>query len=113
MKGGGYGYSRYTASGGPGPRTGGSESLQSGVENDRVRVLRIKYGPGGKSVMHGHPALVGVFLTDGRFLFTYPDGKSEEIEGKAGQVLFFDAFAHLPENLSDRPFEGIAVELKT
>jgi quercetin dioxygenase-like cupin family protein len=83
------------------------------LENDRVRVLRIKYGPGGKSVMHGHPALVGVFLTDGRFLFTYPDGKSEEIEGKAGQVLFFDAFAHLPENLSDRPFEGIAVELKT
>ncbi len=81
-------------------------------ENDRVRVLRINYGPGEKSVMHGHPALVGVFLTDGHFRFTYPDGKTEEIEGKAGQALFFDTFAHLPENLSDRPFEAIAVELK-
>ncbi len=82
------------------------------LENDRVRVLRISYGPGEKSVMHGHPALVGVFLTDGHFRFTYPDGKTEEIEGKAGQVMSYDAFAHLPENLSDRPFEAIAVELK-
>ena len=29
------------------------------LENDRVRVLRIKYGPGEKSAMHGHPATVG------------------------------------------------------
>ena len=35
-------------------------------ENDKVRVLRIKYGPGEKSVMHAHPALVAVFLTDGK-----------------------------------------------
>jgi quercetin dioxygenase-like cupin family protein len=82
------------------------------VENDRVRVLRIKYGPHEKSVMHGHPALVGVMLTDGQFRFTYPDGKSEEISAKAGQVLYFDAFEHLPENLGDTPFEVIAVELK-
>lgn len=82
------------------------------LENDRVRVLRISYGSGEKSVMHGHPALVGVFLTDAHFRFTYPDGKTEDIEGKAGQALFFDAFVHNPENLSDRPFEAIAVELK-
>ncbi len=43
----------------------------------------------------------------------YPDGKAEEITTKAGQVLYFDAFEHLPENLSDQPFEVIAVELKT
>jgi len=81
-------------------------------EDERVRVLRITYGPREKSVMHGHPALVGVMLTDGRFRFTYPDGKSEEITTKAGQVLHFPAFEHLPENLSDKPFEVIAVELK-
>jgi quercetin dioxygenase-like cupin family protein len=82
------------------------------LENDRVRVIRITYGPGEKSVMHGHPAIVGVFLTDAHFRFTYPDGKSEEIEGKAGQALFFDAFVHLPENLSEKPFEAIGIELK-
>lgn len=82
------------------------------VENKHVRVLRISYGPHEKSVMHGHPAIVGVFLTDAHFKFTYPDGKTEDIKGKAGQVLWFDAFEHLPENLSDKPFEAIAVELK-
>jgi hypothetical protein len=33
------------------------------AENKQVRVLRVIYGPGEKSVMHGHPACVGVFLT--------------------------------------------------
>ena len=82
------------------------------LENDRVRVLRIRYGPGEKSAMHGHPALVGVMLTDGHFRFTYPDGRTEEITAKAGQVLSFDSLEHLPENLGDQPFEVIAVELK-
>ncbi len=35
-------------------------------ENDRVRVLRITYGPREKSVMHGHPATVAVFSTENR-----------------------------------------------
>jgi len=82
------------------------------IENDKVRVLRIRYGPREKSVMHGHPALVGVMLTDGHIRFAYPGGKSEEITAKAGQVLHFPAVEHLPENLSAEPFEAVAVELK-
>ena len=83
------------------------------LENEKVRVLRIKYGPREKSVMHGHPALVGVMLTDGHIRFTYPDGKTEEVSAKAGQVLAFPALDHLPENLENRPFEVVAVELKS
>jgi quercetin dioxygenase-like cupin family protein len=45
-------------------------------ENDKVRVVRIEYAPGEKSVMHGHPASVVVFLNDSQGRFTYPDGKS-------------------------------------
>src|SRR5260370_37982654 len=82
-------------------------------EDDKVRVLRIKYGPGEKSVMHGHPALVGVMLTDSRIRFSYPDGRTEDITAKAGQVLNFPAMEHLPENLGDQPFEAIVVELKS
>ena len=81
-------------------------------ENDKVRVLRIRYGPREKSVMHGHPASIAVFLTEGHTRFTYPDGKKEDINTQAGQVLHFDAFEHNPENVSDKPFEVIAVELK-
>jgi quercetin dioxygenase-like cupin family protein len=82
------------------------------AENDRMRVVRVKYGPHEKSKMHGHPASVAVFLTDGRFRFTYPDGRSEEIAANAGQVMALDAFVHDPENLTDRPFEGILIEFK-
>jgi quercetin dioxygenase-like cupin family protein len=81
-------------------------------ENERVRVVRAHYGPREKSVMHSHPELVCTFLTDANFRFTYPDGKSEEINAKAGDILPHEAFEHLPENVSDRPFEAILVELK-
>jgi quercetin dioxygenase-like cupin family protein len=82
-------------------------------ENEHVRVLRITYGPKEKSAMHEHPAGVGVALTDLKAKFTFADGKSEERHMKAGQVLWFSAEKHSPENLSDQPFEAILTELKT
>jgi quercetin dioxygenase-like cupin family protein len=82
-------------------------------ENSRVRVLRAKYGPHEKSVMHSHPDLVAIFLTDGRVKFTYPGGKTEVREMKAGQTLITPAIKHLPENLGDSDMEIILVELKT
>ena len=83
------------------------------LENDRMQVVRIRYGAREKSVMHGHPPGVAVFLTDGRFKFTYPDGRTEDIEGKAGQVLSFEEpWEHLPENLNATGFEAIYVGLK-
>jgi len=81
-------------------------------ENERVRVVRIKYGPGEKSVMHSHPESIGVFLTGAHAKFTYPDGRTEDISADAGMVQHMDAFTHAPENLSDAPFEVIQVELK-
>ncbi len=81
-------------------------------ENARVRVLRVKYGPREKSVMHSHPALVAVFMTDSRVKFTFPGGKTEEATAKAGGVRYFPAVRHLPENLTDHDIEVILVELK-
>src|SRR5712692_946767 len=82
------------------------------VENAQVRVLRIHYGPHEKSVMHDHPAAVAIFLTAGRVRFTLPDGKTEEVSMKAGQVQWNAGGKHLPENLGDQAFELILVELK-
>ena len=82
-------------------------------EDDKVRVLRIKYGPGEKSVMHAHPALVAVMLSDSHIRFTYADGTTEEVKAPAGQVLAFPATEHLPENIGEKAFEAIAVELKS
>jgi quercetin dioxygenase-like cupin family protein len=81
-------------------------------ENDQVRVLRITYGPHEKSVMHAHPANVAVFLTDGTTKFTLPDGKTVPSDIKAGTVRWDPGSSHLPENVGDKPFELILVELK-
>jgi quercetin dioxygenase-like cupin family protein len=81
-------------------------------ENDQVRVLRITYGPKEKSVMHEHPGSVAVFLTDGKVKFAQPDGKSIDSVVKAGTVQFTPAGKHLPENVGDKPFEVVLVELK-
>jgi quercetin dioxygenase-like cupin family protein len=81
------------------------------LENDRVRVIRIRYGAGEKSVMHSHPASLAVFLTDSEVKFTYPDGRTENVKANAGSVLHMDANTHLPEN-TGKPFELIQVEFK-
>jgi hypothetical protein len=80
-------------------------------ENERVRVVRIKYEPGEKSVMQSYPESVGVFLTDAHAKSTYADGRAD-IDAKAGSVQHMDAFTHLPESTSKTPFEVIQVELK-
>jgi len=82
-------------------------------ENSSVRVLRIKYGPHEKSVMHSHPNAVAIFQNDGRVRFTYPGGRTEERDMKAGQAIWTPAVKHLPENLADQDMEVILVELKT
>ena len=81
-------------------------------QNDRVRVLRVKYGPGEKSVMHAHPANVAVFLTDGQTKMTLPDGKTNVAGVKAGQVQWAGKEKHLPENSGSKPFELVLVELR-
>jgi quercetin dioxygenase-like cupin family protein len=82
-------------------------------ENDQMRVVRITYGVGEKSVMHDHPAALAVFLTDGQTKFTLPDGKAQDAPAKAGATLWMPAGKHLPENMGAKPFELILVEMKT
>jgi hypothetical protein len=42
-------------------------------ENEKIRVMRIKYGAKEKSVMHSHPESIAVFLNNCKAKFTYPD----------------------------------------
>jgi hypothetical protein len=82
-------------------------------ENDRLRVLRVRYGPNEKSVMHRHPCGVVIVLSDCDFKMYLPHTEAQHIIGRSGQVIGFDEpFEHLPENLSTKPFEAIFVELK-
>ena len=100
------------AASGADPVTVDSEHYTVEAENEQVRVLRIRYGPKAKSVMHIHPNGVAITVTDARCRFTYPDGRTEEHDLRAGSTMLMPAGDHLPENLSDQPFEVILVELK-
>ena len=82
------------------------------LDNDQVRIVRAKYGPHEKSVMHTHPASVAICMRDTRVRMHYSDGRSEDREMRAGQAFFSGPEEHLPENLTDEPFEVILVELK-
>ncbi|HSC29987.1 MAG TPA: hypothetical protein VLD67_22090 [Vicinamibacterales bacterium] len=83
------------------------------AENDRVRVLHVRYGPGEKSVMHDHPALVVVAMSPTQMRMHLPDGKTEDPAPlKRGDVLFMPATRHAPENIGKAAAEAILVELK-
>jgi quercetin dioxygenase-like cupin family protein len=81
-------------------------------ENAQVRVLHITVGPHEKTPMHSHPSGVLVWLTDGHVRFTYPDGKTEEVHGQAGQTAWGAGVTHAGENLEDKQIELVQVELK-
>ena len=82
-------------------------------ENDVIRVLRIKYGPGETSSMHSHDANCAIFLKDGKTRMELPDGSSSVAPANAmGAVDCRDAEDHLPTNIGDSPMELILVEMK-
>jgi hypothetical protein len=80
-------------------------------ENELVRLLRVKYGAGEKSVMHRHPASCAVFLTDQTFNFTLPDGTTEPATVPEGALGCSDGNVHLPQNISNDA-EFIMIEFK-
>ena len=82
-------------------------------ENDQVRVLRITIEPGEKGVMHSHPEGMVIFLSDAKGKFTFPDGKTEDRDFKKGFFSWVPATTHQGENVGDKPFELIQIEMKT
>ena len=81
-------------------------------ENDVARFLRVRYGPGEKSVMHRHLPGCVIFLTDQTFDFTVPDGSTEPASVPAGALGCSDGNVHLPENVGAAAAEFIMVEFK-
>jgi quercetin dioxygenase-like cupin family protein len=81
-------------------------------ENEQVRVLRVHLGPRESSPMHQHPPRVSISLTDAHLKITLADGKTEERTATAGAERYQAAIKHAVENLNDKDFEAVEVELK-
>ena len=82
------------------------------VENDKVRVLRIKIKAGDTTKQHEHPNGVAIFLTDVKTKFTRGDGTTREGENKRGEAIWAAGEKHTVNNMASKPAEIILVELK-
>ena len=84
------------------------------MENGQVRVLRVKIGPHQVAPMHEHALnRVVTYLSDQDFRVTNADGKVEHPTHHAGDVSWGGPAKHKEENLSDKTFEVLVVELKS
>ena len=82
------------------------------LENDRVRILEARYGPGAKSDMHSHPDFAAVALTPAKAKFTFANGLTVDWELQAGESVFIEGQEHTVENTGTSEFHVILVELK-
>lgn len=83
------------------------------LENAQVRVLRVKIGPHEATPMHEHSVnRITVFLTDQELRVTDSQGATKIMNHHAGEAVWASPAIHREENISDKPFEVIAVEVK-
>lgn len=83
------------------------------IENASVRVLRINYPAGSKSVMHSHPDAMFVSLAPAKGRFTTPDGKFQDVDMANETAMYTPAGTHLPSNTGTTPIDGILIEFKS
>jgi hypothetical protein len=83
-------------------------------ENDKVRVIHVRFPAHSGAPMHEHQLnRVVVYLTDQNTRLTTPDGKTDAAVHKAGEASWGGATQHKEDNLMDGPFEAIMVEFKS
>jgi hypothetical protein len=82
------------------------------LENDRVRVLRYHDKPGDRTSQHAHPDYVLYAESSFKRRLTFPDGRKQEVDVKAGSVVWMKGHVHIGENIGDTNTDVIIVELK-
>jgi beta-alanine degradation protein BauB len=82
-------------------------------ENAGVRILKISYPPGSKSVMHQHPDSIVVPLGTSSVRFQTPDGKSTDENMPSESAMYSPAGTHLPMNVGKTPVDAILIEFKS
>ena len=84
------------------------------LENSQVRVLRLKMGPRQSVPMHEYTLnhLV-VCMTDLDARTTSPEGEAEVAQHKLGDFSWSGPSQQKIDNLTDKPFETVVLELKT
>ena len=82
------------------------------LENDQVRVLEYRLKPGQKEPMHTHTPGVLYIFGDAKMRTTYPDGRTEETAGGAGEAHWRNPVTHALENIGDSEAHALAIDVK-
>jgi quercetin dioxygenase-like cupin family protein len=82
------------------------------TENDRVRIVDLRFGPGDRDEMHGHPSYVAYFITGADLAFAFADGRTGARQFEPGEVIFSQPTVHMVENAGSEPAHIWIVELK-
>jgi hypothetical protein len=81
-------------------------------ENERVRLLEARVGPGESSALHSHPDCLIYNLTAGKMKFSSASGQSDEVEMRVSEVMWLEAQDHSAENVGDVETVALIFELK-
>jgi hypothetical protein len=82
------------------------------LENERVRVLRYHDKPGERTSQHAHSDYVLYAESSFKRRLTFPDGRMQEVDVKAGSVGWMKGHIHIGENIGDTNTDVILFELK-
>ena len=91
----------------------GPDIYKTIMENDYVRVCEVTFKPGAKMPMHSHPGHVIYWVTDGKLNVSTPDGKTVELDGKAGEAMWSPPVTHAGENIGTADVKLIVTEIKS
>ena len=82
------------------------------LENDQVRVLDYRLKAGQKEPMHTHAEGVLYIFGDAKMRTTYPDGRTEESAGGAGEAHWRNPVTHAVENIGTTEAHALAIDIK-
>ena len=82
-------------------------------ENDRVRIVRLGFGPREKGMMVEHPPRVLVTLTEVAVKLQFADGHTDERGAPAGVAGWLEGETLLTANARPEPLEVVLIEPKS
>ena len=81
------------------------------LENEHVRVLDTRTGPGDSSEMHIHPNMVGYAISDCTWDLTGPDGTTVLVAVNVGETFYLDAVDHSAHDVGTTGSHALLIEL--
>ncbi len=98
----------------PDPLEAGPNIYKKVFENEKVRVSEVRFNPDDEIAMHTHSFDHFIYVIDaGKLVLRYPDGKTVEMQGTAGEVIWVPKESHSAKNTGETVFRALIVELKS